>query len=298
MSVAREEVFGPVFTMSLTYDDMDDAGSVSVAEEFQRLRHEQVVVLEDAAVAGVRVDAELSAGQHPGEVERAARRQHRVVVAVDDQDGLVHVRQACGRGALFPLREGGDLGADRLVGHRCVAVLGALVQTGEEGVGGSLAGRGRREEQEVLGVLALAGRLLQGSLEYGPVAAGPGSPAGAVPARMTRRTKSGRCWTMTWATMPPREKPSRSTVLSSSACRNAIASPVMASMLSGVVPPEPPTPRRSTRMTRRSAAMPSTTAGSQSSSTAVKWCRNTTGIPVAGPPRGRRTGSPRPARSW
>ena len=62
-----------------------------------------------------------------------------------------------------------------------------------------------------------------------------------------------------------------------------MASSAMASMLSGVVPPDPPTPRRSTRMTRRSAAMPSTTAGSQSSRTAVKWCRNTTGTPVVGP---------------
>jgi hypothetical protein len=35
----------------------------------------------------------LGVGQQPGEVERAHRRQHRVVVAVDDQDGLVHVGQ-------------------------------------------------------------------------------------------------------------------------------------------------------------------------------------------------------------
>jgi hypothetical protein len=39
-------------------------GSASVAEEFQRLRHEQVVVLEDAAVAGVWVDAELGVGSN------------------------------------------------------------------------------------------------------------------------------------------------------------------------------------------------------------------------------------------
>src|SRR4051812_48422814 len=42
------------------------------------------------------------------------------------------------------------------------------------------------------------------------------------------------------------------------------------------------------------AAMPSTTAGSQSSSKAVKWCRNTTGTPVVCPPHGRRRGCPRP----
>lgn len=95
----------------------------SVAEEFQRLGHEQVVVLEDAAVAGVWVDA--------------------------------------------------DLGADRLVGYRRVAVPGAFVQAGEEGVRGSLAGRGGREEQEVLGVLALGRRLLQGGLEDGTAGSGP-----------------------------------------------------------------------------------------------------------------------------
>jgi len=68
----------------------------SVAEEVQDLGHKHVVVLEDAAVTGVRVDAELDIRQQLGEVERADRRQHGVVVAVDDQDGLGHVRQAGG----------------------------------------------------------------------------------------------------------------------------------------------------------------------------------------------------------
>jgi hypothetical protein len=67
-----------------------------VAEEVECLCHEHVVVLEDAAVARVRVDAELDVGQQLAEVERAERGQHRVVVAVDDQDELVHVRQAYG----------------------------------------------------------------------------------------------------------------------------------------------------------------------------------------------------------
>jgi len=43
----------------------------SAAEELQRLGHEQVVVLEYAAVARVRVDAQLGVGQQAGEVERA-----------------------------------------------------------------------------------------------------------------------------------------------------------------------------------------------------------------------------------
>ena len=41
----------------------------SAAEELQRLGHEQVVVLEDAAMAGVRIDAQLGVGQQLGEVE-------------------------------------------------------------------------------------------------------------------------------------------------------------------------------------------------------------------------------------
>jgi hypothetical protein len=42
---------------------------VSVAQKVQRLCNEQVVVLEDAAVAGVRVNAQLGVGQQLGEVE-------------------------------------------------------------------------------------------------------------------------------------------------------------------------------------------------------------------------------------
>jgi hypothetical protein len=68
----------------------------SVAKEVQCLSHEQVVVLEDAAVPGVRVDAELDVGEPLGEVERADGGQHGVVVAVDDQNGLADIGQVGG----------------------------------------------------------------------------------------------------------------------------------------------------------------------------------------------------------
>ena len=64
---------------------------------------------------------------------------------------------------------------------------------------------------------------------------------------------------------------------------NATASFAIASMVSGVDPPDAPTPRLSKAMTRRLAAMPSTTLGSQLSRTAARWVRKTTGTPVVGP---------------
>ena len=61
------------------------------------------------------------------------------------------------------------------------------------------------------------------------------------------------------------------------------ASFAIASIVSGVEPVEAPTPRLSKVMTRCFAAMPSTTRGSQLSSTAARWVRKITGTPVFGP---------------
>jgi hypothetical protein len=61
------------------------------------------------------------------------------------------------------------------------------------------------------------------------------------------------------------------------------ASLAISSMVVGVDPLEAPTPRLSKVMTRRLAAMPSTTRGSQLSRTAARWVRKTTGTPVLGP---------------
>jgi hypothetical protein len=61
------------------------------------------------------------------------------------------------------------------------------------------------------------------------------------------------------------------------------ASRAICSIVVGVDPLEAPTPRLSKVMTRCLAAMPSTTLGSQSSRTAAKWVRKTTGTLVLGP---------------
>jgi hypothetical protein len=59
-----------------------------VREELERLVDELLVVLEDSAVAGVRVDHQLVVGQTSGHVEGVRRRQHPVVVAVGEEHGL------------------------------------------------------------------------------------------------------------------------------------------------------------------------------------------------------------------
>ena len=111
----------------------------------------------------------------------------------------------------------------------------------------------------------------------------PSPPAGPVPARMTLRTSCGSSAAISWAIMPPIEKPSRSTFSRPRARMKATASCAIASMVLGVEPPEAPTPRLSKVMTRCCAAMPSTTRGSQLSRTAARWVRKITGTPVAGP---------------
>ncbi len=63
----------------------------------------------------------------------------------------------------------------------------------------------------------------------------------------------------------------------------ATASAAIASIVCGTDPPDAPMPRLSNAITCRLAAMPSMTRGSQSSRTAVKWCRKTSGTPPRGP---------------
>ena len=58
----------------------------------------------------------------------------------------------------------------------------------------------------------------------------------------------------------------------------AIASVPICSTVVAPTQPVAPTPRLSNAITRWCAAMPSMTRGSQSSRTAVRWCRNTTGM--------------------
>ena len=77
----------------------------------------------------------------------------------------------------------------------------------------------------------------------------PSPPAGPVPARISLRTSCGSSWAITWAIMPPMEKPSRSTWSRPSARMKVTASLAIASMVSGVEPVEAPTPRLSKVMT-------------------------------------------------
>jgi hypothetical protein len=91
----------------------------------------------------------------------------------------------------------------------------------------------------------------------------PPPPAGPVPARISRRTSAGRMTASRCAMKPPSENPSRSTCFKPLASRNAAASRAISATLSGVTPPERPTPRLSKMMTRRVAAIPSRSAGSQ-----------------------------------
>ena len=77
------------------------------------------------------------------------------------------------------------------------------------------------------------------------------------------RTMAGRVNAICCATKLPMEKPRRSTWPSSMAAMNAIASRAICSMVSGVVPVEPPTPALSNVTTRRVEVSASISAGSQ-----------------------------------
>ena len=75
---------------------------------------------------------------------------------------------------------------------------------------------------------------------------------------MAGRTSAACC-----ATKLPMEKPRRSTWLKPMAAMNAMASRAIASIVSGVVPVEPPTPALSNVTTLRPVASASIRAGSQ-----------------------------------
>src|SRR5436309_925565 len=64
------------------------ACSVLLREELEGLLDELLVVLEDSAVPGVRVDHQLVVRQTSGHVEGVRRRQHPVVIAVREEYGL------------------------------------------------------------------------------------------------------------------------------------------------------------------------------------------------------------------
>ena len=85
---------------------------------------------------------------------------------------------------------------------------------------------------------------------------------------------------MTWAIMPPSENPRMSTCVEPERPDERDGVVAIASIVSGTVPVEAPTPRLSKVITRCCAAMPSTTRGSQLSRFAARWVRKITGMPV------------------
>ena len=91
----------------------------------------------------------------------------------------------------------------------------------------------------------------------------PAAPWGAAEASTSLRMMAGRVSVICCATKLPIEKPSRSAWLIPIAARNARASRAICSMVSGVVPVEPPTPALSNVTTRRAVASASIRAGSQ-----------------------------------
>ena len=70
-------------------------------------------------------------GQPAVEIDRVRGGHHPVVVTVGDQYGLPDDRQV-GRLLSTPAMDGLQLGAIAGQGHRLVAVLGALLQPGQE----------------------------------------------------------------------------------------------------------------------------------------------------------------------
>ena len=115
----------------------------------------------------------------------------------------------------------------------------------------------------------------------------PAAPLGAEEASTSRLTIAGRTSAICWAMKLPMEKPSRSTSLNCMAAMKAMASLAICSMVSGVVPVEPPTPALSKVTTRRDAASASISAGSQLSRLPRKCWSKTSGTVPSPPPLSR-----------
>src|SRR5438552_10549951 len=134
---------------------MRTAFSALLREELESLLDELLVVLEDSAVAGVRVDHQLVVRQTSGHVERVRRRQHPVVIAVREQHGMCDLREVV-RLLLAPAAAGLELREVRANGGRRVAVDPALLESSQERLAFTLAVRGPGEEEELLGAWRLS----------------------------------------------------------------------------------------------------------------------------------------------
>lgn len=101
--------------------------SLLLLKEPERLPDKLIVILENCAVPGVGENAKLGVRQFAGQLRRIDCRHHDVVVAVNDQNGLINRgKRAFGRHS--PFRDRRDLGVNGFVGHRGVAVFLTFVQ--------------------------------------------------------------------------------------------------------------------------------------------------------------------------
>ncbi len=116
-------------------------------------------------MACIRENAQFRIRQFTLQFHGVDCRHHDILVTIGHQDRMIDGAHRPRRHS--PFGDGGDLGMDGLVRHRRVAVVLAQVQALEESIGGFLAFLGRREEQEMLGMLAFGARPRQGALENG-----------------------------------------------------------------------------------------------------------------------------------
>src|SRR5438270_9509129 len=121
-------------------------------EELERLGDELLVELEDAPMACVGVNHQITVRQAPSEVDRVGRRHHAVALAVRNEHGLVNDREV-DRLGLAPAVDGLELGPIGPERNRLVAVLGALLQSCQELLARSTPVGCPGEEQKLLRVL-------------------------------------------------------------------------------------------------------------------------------------------------
>lgn len=159
-------------------------------EELDRDGGELLMELEDAAVAGVRVDDELTAFDAAMQVPGQDGGGHPVVVAVGDQRWLGEGRQVGGGGAA-ELLDCLQLGVERIEGDVLVAVDRALLEPLDECFPAALPVASRLKRRNSFGSdrVRVARRMTQYVTPTTLSMSLP--PRGPVPVRTSRRTRSG-----------------------------------------------------------------------------------------------------------
>jgi hypothetical protein len=118
-------------------------------EESECLLNESGMVLEDAAVPGVRENAQLCIRQPTRELEGVERRHHHVVIAVHDQDRMLDCPERGGI-TLSPGLDRCKLSLNGFVAYWRIKVLGAFLQALQEVVGCCLAVARLGKKQKML----------------------------------------------------------------------------------------------------------------------------------------------------